>query len=108
MGELFARGDCEALYIADQAVPSGYYEPDTIWLLVERAPNTPVCRSLITAASSIPFETRILAPSNLTTVSESKLLLIAEASSSGRSRLYRSCSPEHRWWCLGFWDVAAL
>ncbi len=53
MGQLFIKGRCEALYVADQAPPNGLYLPDLIWLRVESAPHTPVCRSLIGSATEM-------------------------------------------------------
>ena len=53
MGQLFIKGQCEALYVADQAPPNGLYLPDLIWLRVESAPHTPVCRSLIGSATEM-------------------------------------------------------
>ena len=50
MGRLFIMGNCEALYIANQAVPKGFYTPDLIWTLVERPPHTPLCHGLLRSA----------------------------------------------------------
>jgi hypothetical protein len=47
MGELFVMDNCKGLYIADKAVPNVFYIPSSIWLPVERAPHTPLCRSLV-------------------------------------------------------------
>jgi hypothetical protein len=77
MGQLFVLGDCDALYIADETVPW------VTWLPVERAPDTPICRSLIATAASIPVETNIVFPSKDATVSGSRLL-VAEAFSGSR------------------------
>ncbi len=50
IGQLFIKGRCEGLYIAYEAVPYGGGYADA-WLPVERAPHTPICDSLIGAAS---------------------------------------------------------
>jgi hypothetical protein len=58
MGQLFVMGKCDELYISAQDVPPGhvnsprsklarYYEILRDWLEVERAPHTPICRSLV-------------------------------------------------------------
>jgi hypothetical protein len=46
MGTLFIQGRCRALFISTQAVPAHPYVPSGFWMQVERAPNTPICRSL--------------------------------------------------------------
>jgi hypothetical protein len=64
MGQLFVMGNCDELYISDQDVPkppshldsSGsvfvrYQEIRLDWLEVERAPHTPICRSLVPATT---------------------------------------------------------
>jgi hypothetical protein len=45
-GTLFVSRRCAQLYVAVQAVPPGVYFPPVVWSLVERAPNTSLCRSL--------------------------------------------------------------
>jgi hypothetical protein len=54
MGELFVRGNCDELYISDEALPHGFYLPATIWLPVEHRPHTPLCHALIGAAAGSP------------------------------------------------------
>jgi hypothetical protein len=51
MGELFVKGNCDELYISDEALPPGFYLPDTIWLPVEHRPDTPLCTALLGAAT---------------------------------------------------------
>lgn len=46
-GTLFVARHCALLYVAVQAVPPRGYFPSTIWSVVERAPHTPLCRSLV-------------------------------------------------------------
>jgi hypothetical protein len=46
-GTLFVRRHCAQLYVAVQGVPAGAYFPSSIWSLVERAPHTSLCRSLV-------------------------------------------------------------
>ena len=46
-GTLFVDHRCVQLYIAVQAVPPGLYYPPAVWSLVERAPQTSLCRSLV-------------------------------------------------------------
>ncbi len=50
MGQLFIMGDCRALYISYRDRPAGLYITGTVWLPVERAPHTPLCRSLLPGA----------------------------------------------------------
>jgi hypothetical protein len=58
MGQLFVMGKCDELYISVQDVPPShvdslrsalarYVEIHRDWLEVERAPHTPICRSLV-------------------------------------------------------------
>ncbi len=54
MGELFVMGRCDRLFIAVQAVPKVFYLPPAIWLQVEHAPHTPICHSLLAAATGAP------------------------------------------------------
>jgi hypothetical protein len=50
-GTLFIKGRCQKLYLADIAEPlnpyAAYVYTQIFWPLVERAPHTPLCRSLI-------------------------------------------------------------
>ena len=52
-GELFVQGNCDDLYI---------YEA-SMWMRVERAPETLLCRSLISTAAIVPFFTYLVTPS---------------------------------------------
>jgi hypothetical protein len=54
MGELFVKGNCDELYISDEALPPGLYLPDTIWLPVEHRPHTPLCSTLIGSGTGSP------------------------------------------------------
>jgi hypothetical protein len=45
-GTLFIQGDCKALYLAYASVTPSYV-PQLSWLLVERAPQAPLCHSLV-------------------------------------------------------------
>ena len=83
MGQLFVMGNCDKLYIADQALPNGFYFPSSIWLPVERAPHTPLCRSLIATATTAPLTANIVLPAGGKTVSGSTVELAAFASSGG-------------------------
>ena len=50
LGTLFIKGNCRELYVALQTVPKVLTPvsiPALAWILVERAPRTPVCRSLL-------------------------------------------------------------
>jgi hypothetical protein len=49
IGQLFILGDCKGLYISDGEGAPGYY-PNRIWRTVERAPQVPLCRTLIGSA----------------------------------------------------------
>jgi hypothetical protein len=59
-GTLFIRGRCKELYVADQKTPkTPPYDSLRLpyfWLLVERAPATPMCRSLL--VGGVPDKTR--------------------------------------------------
>jgi hypothetical protein len=82
MGQLFIKGRCDALYVADQAPPTGLYLPNLIWLQVERAPRTPVCRSLIGSATkmrSTALSTSIVAPARGATVAGSHVAVVVSA-----------------------------
>jgi hypothetical protein len=46
-GTLFIEGNCAALYVAYTDVPPGRFLPQTVWLLVQRAPDTGLCRALM-------------------------------------------------------------
>jgi hypothetical protein len=85
MGQLFIKGRCNELYVADQAVPKTFYEPNLIWLLVERAPHAPICHSLIPFAKSIivSLTTKIVIPLSQETVSGPDVTV--SASTSGRA-----------------------
>ena len=75
MGTLFIEGRCKELFIAYRTVKSfNIYSP---WLLVERAPDNPICHSLIGSATNVDPVTRIVAPSKGETVSGSHLLIRA-------------------------------
>lgn len=50
VGELYVKGKCEALYVSDANGPVETFFPKTTWLLVEKAPHTPICHSLLGAA----------------------------------------------------------
>ena len=82
MGQLFIEGRCRALFIADQAVPSGFSNP---WLLVERAPHTPLCDSLITKAVVVSLGTNIVSPRNNGTVSGTHV--VVRASTTGEDKV---------------------
>jgi hypothetical protein len=80
MGQLFIEGQCDALYVADQAPPNGFLLPDLIWLPVERAPHTPICHSLIGSARVIkspPLRTSIVAPPRDSEITGSNVAVIA-------------------------------
>ena len=77
MDQLFIEGRCRALYIADQAVPNGYSNP---WLLVERAPHTPLCDSLVARATNVSLGTSIVSPHGKETVSGSHVVVTATTS----------------------------
>ena len=80
MGQLFIEGRCDALYVADQAPPNGFILPDLIWLPVERAPDTPICHSLIGSArviASPPLSTSIVAPPRDSEITGSDVAVIA-------------------------------
>lgn len=58
MGQLFVEGKCDELYISAQDVSPGQVDTarsalaryDQLlhdWLEVERAPHTPICRSIV-------------------------------------------------------------
>jgi hypothetical protein len=48
MGTLYVQGNCAKLYIADEDVTPGLAAIlNHDWLLVEQAPHTPICRSLV-------------------------------------------------------------
>ncbi len=74
MDQLFIDGRCRALYIADQAVPNGFNDP---WILVERAPHTPLCDSLIAKALVVSLGTSIVSPRANETVSGSRVVVTA-------------------------------
>jgi len=80
-GQLFIKGRCDELYIADQIVPNGVYNPLAVWLPVERSPHTPICDSLLTTATRIPLRTEIVVPRNHETVTGSAVALVAAVSS---------------------------
>ncbi len=52
LGTLYIKGNCAALYVADENTPSGLYVVNTVWSLVERAPDNAFCRSLLKSAAS--------------------------------------------------------
>jgi hypothetical protein len=50
LGTLFIKGNCQALYVALETVPKSLTPlsiPSLAWMLVERAPQTSLCRSLL-------------------------------------------------------------
>jgi hypothetical protein len=47
MGTLFVKGPCNELFISTQNLPPHPYVPSGFWIRVERAPYTPICRSLL-------------------------------------------------------------
>jgi hypothetical protein len=47
LGTLFVMGRCARLWVADQSVPTDLYYPPGYWSLVEQAPHTPLCHSLV-------------------------------------------------------------
>jgi hypothetical protein len=83
VGRLFIRGNCDALYVADQAVPTGIYFTSEYWIPVERAPHTPLCHALIAKARSVPFTAEIVFPTPNAAVSGPKVTLGAFAATSG-------------------------
>jgi hypothetical protein len=87
MGQLFIKGQCDALYVADQAPPTGLYLPNQIWLQVEQAPHSPVCRSLIGTATVMPgpaLTTSIVAPPRNAPLSGSNVAIVA--STTGKTK----------------------
>ena len=46
-GTLFVSRRCAQLYVAVQAVPPSTYFPLSVWSLVQQAPHTSLCRSLV-------------------------------------------------------------
>jgi Bacterial Ig domain len=83
IGQLFIKGRCEGLYIAYQAVPYGHGAVGA-WLPVERAPHTPICDSLIGAASNILLSTTVVTPFSGETVSGSHVILSASTYGVGK------------------------
>lgn len=83
-GQLFIKGDCEELFVADQAPPRGFYYTNSYWIPVERTPRAPLCHDLLGAARSIAQETQVVIPANGSTVSGSAVILGAFASGPGR------------------------
>jgi Bacterial Ig domain len=83
IGQLFIEGRCGALYVADQAVPNGLLLSDP-WLLVERAPHTPLCDSLIAMAKNVSLGTSIVSPPDNETVSGSDVVVRASTSGVGK------------------------
>jgi hypothetical protein len=80
MGQLFIQGRCDDLYLSYEAVPDGFAEP---WLLVERAPHTPICDSLFAAATNVTLGTTVVDPRKDETVSGS-VSMRAKTSGPGR------------------------
>ena len=85
-GELFVLGNCDALYVDDQPLPNGYviFSQNLYWLLVERAPNVNVCRTLIGSARVQSFRTYIAIPGDHTTLSGSHVSLLAQVPSPAK------------------------
>jgi hypothetical protein len=83
IGQLFIKGRCEGLYIAYQAVPFGVGYIGDPWLPVERAPYTPICDSLIGAASNVSAP-RIVTPRSGERVSGSHVIMSASTYGVGK------------------------
>ena len=87
MGQLFIEGQCDALYVADQAPPNGFLLPGLIWLPVERAPHTPICHSLIGSATEMrspALSTSIVAPPRGATVAGPHVAVVV--STAGKTK----------------------
>ncbi len=80
IGQLFVEGRCRRLYVSDESIPAGFSSP---WLLVERAPHTPLCDSLITAARNVSLGTTIVSPSSQETLSGPAVVVRASTSGVG-------------------------
>jgi hypothetical protein len=80
-GQLFVVGDCSALYLANGLGQSGIPNLGFGWSLVEKAPGSNLCRTLIGSARYIPFHAYIALPRNHATVSGSQVLLLASTPS---------------------------
>jgi hypothetical protein len=65
-------------------VPKGFYTPSLIWIPVERAPHTPLCRSLRPFAVTVPIATRIVTPTQNQTVSGKDVDIRAVTSGPGK------------------------
>jgi hypothetical protein len=92
MGQLFIEGRCDALYVSDQAPPSGFFLPDLIWLPVERAPHTPICDSLIGSARAIispTLRTSIIAPARGSAITGSNVAVIASTAGTVKATSVR-------------------
>ena len=51
VAQVFVMGQCRALYVSDSGGPlTTPFLPELTWRLVERAPHTPICHSLIGSA----------------------------------------------------------
>jgi hypothetical protein len=107
MGQLFIEGQCDALYVADQAPPNGFILPDLIWLPVERAPHTPICHSLIGSARVIkspPLRTSIEAPPRDSEITGSNVAVIASTAGTIKAvsvRILLIRSPQNSGTVLG-------
>ncbi len=77
LGELWIQGNCEDLYIASPKVLTPY---TPAWVRVERAPHTPICRSLIASTTIAPLHTYIALPTSGESVSGPEVHLVAVGS----------------------------
>jgi len=47
VAQVFVMGRCRAMYVSDSGGPlTTPFLPELTWLLVERAPHTPICHAL--------------------------------------------------------------
>ncbi len=81
IGQLFIQGRCQSLFIAYDTVPSGFSDP---WLRVERAPHTPICSSLISAAKDVSLGLEITTPRSHEIISGTDVRISATTSGVGR------------------------
>jgi hypothetical protein len=78
IGQLLIEGKCDELYVSD-GEGSAFPYPNLVWLPVERATHTPICRALIGSATNVAPTTRIVAPRTGETVSGAHLAINATA-----------------------------
>lgn len=83
IGQLLIKGQCDELYVSD-GEGSAFPYPALVWLPVERAPRTPLCRSLIRTAPDASPSTLVVAPVSNETVSGPDTVISATASGGGR------------------------